>query len=71
MKASRIPDAPIFKTWRRSTYSGSENGACVEVADCFQGAIPVRDSKVPHGPVLVLRSEAWSAFLAGIKAGSI
>lgn len=28
--------------------------------------VPVRDSKNPHGPKLLLRPEAWSAFLRGL-----
>lgn len=71
MQASRIPDASIFTSWRRSSYSGSENGACVEVVDNLPGVTPVRDSKVPEGPALVLPEEAWSAFLAGVKGGDL
>jgi hypothetical protein len=35
--------------WRKSTLSGGENNACVEVAD---GLGAVRDSKNPTGPIL-------------------
>src|SRR3989442_10138229 len=41
----------------------------VEVAEGFPGAVPVRDSKDPHGPALVFGAEAWSAFVTGLKAG--
>lgn len=40
----------------------------MEVADGFPGVVPVRDSKAPHGPALVLPDEAWSAFVNDIKA---
>lgn len=49
--------------WRKSTYSGSEGGQCVEVGhtrDC------VRDSKNPTGPVL--RGDC-RALLTEVKAG--
>lgn len=69
MKANRIPDASALTTWRKSTYSGAENGACVEVADGFPGAVPVRDSKDPHGPALVFPAAGWSSFVAAVKAG--
>ncbi|MFI0538856.1 hypothetical protein RKD19_004554 [Streptomyces canus] len=49
--------------WRKSTYSGGTGDDCLEVADGHPTAIPVRDSKNPHGPKLVFRPEAWSAFV--------
>ncbi|MGW5651385.1 DUF397 domain-containing protein [Streptomyces humi] len=53
--------------WRRSNYSNQEGGDCVEVADGFPGAVPVRDSKVPHGPALCFEATAWAAFIGGLK----
>ncbi|WP_073757243.1 DUF397 domain-containing protein [Streptomyces sp. CB03234] len=53
--------------WRKSTYSGGDGGNCLEVADGYPNAIPVRDSKNPTGPKLVFRAAAWSAFVAGLK----
>jgi Domain of unknown function (DUF397) len=35
---------------RKSTYSGSNGGNCVEVADNLPGIVAVRDSKDPDGP---------------------
>lgn len=69
MKASRIPDASTLTTWRKSSYSGSENANCVEVAGGFPGAVPVRDSKDPHGPALVFLAADWSSFVSAIKGG--
>ncbi|MFJ4704800.1 DUF397 domain-containing protein [Streptomyces anulatus] len=40
----------------------------MEVADGFPGVVPVRDSKNPHGPALVLPAAAWTAFIAGVVA---
>lgn len=54
--------------WRKSSYSNGQ-GDCVEVADGLPGVMPVRDSKDPDGPALVFPAEAWSAFIAGVKAG--
>ncbi|MEW2496202.1 DUF397 domain-containing protein [Streptomyces nodosus] len=53
--------------WRKSTYSGGDGGDCLEVADGHPTLVPVRDSKKPHGPKLVFRAEAWSAFLSDVK----
>ncbi|WP_431987193.1 DUF397 domain-containing protein [Streptomyces griseoflavus] len=54
--------------WRRSSHSNQEGGNCVEVADGFPGAVPVRDSKVPHGPALCFEAVSWAAFLGGLRA---
>ncbi|GGV08863.1 MULTISPECIES: DUF397 domain-containing protein [Streptomycetaceae] len=56
--------------WHKSTYSNGQ-GECVEVADGLPGVVPVRDSKDPEGPALLFRAEAWSAFVAGVKAGDL
>lgn len=53
-------------TWRKSTYSET-GGDCVEVADDVPGVIPVRDSKAPGGPYLVVAAHAWAAFVATLK----
>jgi hypothetical protein len=55
-------------TWRKSTYSNSDGGACVEVADDFASVVPVRDSKVPHGPVLVFPAGGWTSFVSAVKS---
>ncbi|MFG3137670.1 DUF397 domain-containing protein [Streptomyces sp. NPDC048211] len=58
--------APDFTaaTWRKSTYSDGNGGACVEVADGFTGIIPVRDSKVTDGPAVVFGDAAWTSFVS-------
>jgi hypothetical protein len=53
--------------WRISSYSAN-GSTCVEVARNLPGIIAVRDSKDPHGPVLILTPADWSAFLVGLKA---
>ncbi len=54
--------------WRKSSYTGNQQGdACVEVSDDFPGTVPVRDSKNPTGPVLILDGTAWRPFIDGIK----
>ncbi|MEU9603221.1 DUF397 domain-containing protein [Streptomyces sp. NPDC048057] len=52
--------------WRKSSYSGSAGGSCVEVADGYP-VVPVRDSKVPHGPALVFPAATWSTFVQSLK----
>ncbi|WP_326752656.1 DUF397 domain-containing protein [Streptomyces hirsutus] len=56
--------------WRKSTYSGGDGGeACVAVADGFPGIVPVRDSKVTAGPVLVIGAAAWTEFMSAVTEG--
>ncbi|AXG79408.1 DUF397 domain-containing protein [Streptomyces paludis] len=55
--------------WRKSTYSNSDGGQCLEVAtDSGQRAVPVRDSKIPHGPVLVFPAPAFTAFVQAVQS---
>jgi len=44
-------------------------GDCVEVTDGFPGVVPVRDSKAPHGPALLLSAVCWASFIGELKAG--
>ncbi|MFG3286895.1 DUF397 domain-containing protein [Streptomyces sp. NPDC048111] len=53
--------------WRKSSYSNAEGGNCVEVADGFGDVVPVRDSKVPSGPVLLVDALAWTRFVGAVK----
>ncbi|MER5731018.1 DUF397 domain-containing protein [Streptomyces sp. NPDC002138] len=53
--------------WRKSSYSSGDGGNCVEVADGLAGIVPVRDSKVEGGPVLVVSAAAWAPFVRGLK----
>ncbi|MFJ9924845.1 DUF397 domain-containing protein [Streptomyces misionensis] len=55
--------------WRKSTYSGGdEQNACVEVADGVPGVVPVRDSKLTTGPVLLIGPAAWTHFIDTVRA---
>ncbi|MFJ6480895.1 MULTISPECIES: DUF397 domain-containing protein [unclassified Streptomyces] len=57
--------------WRKSSYSNGDGGNCVEVADGLAGVVPVRDSKRPQGPVLVVTAGAWGPFVRALKAGEL
>ncbi|MEW1696201.1 MULTISPECIES: DUF397 domain-containing protein [unclassified Streptomyces] len=59
--------------WLKSSYSDT-GGNCVEVAPNrvpTLGLVPVRDSKVPSGPVLDVSAGAFSAFVEGVKGGQL
>jgi len=51
--------------WRKASASGTSN--CVEVAAA--GAVQVRDSKDPDGPVLTFTHTEWEAFLGRLHGG--
>ncbi|MFJ7588072.1 DUF397 domain-containing protein [Streptomyces sp. NPDC097617] len=67
MTEHTIPDASSLTGWRKSTYSGSEGGSCVEVLDGYPSGVPVRDSKASHGPALVFPAAGWSSFVTAVK----
>ncbi|MEV4875980.1 DUF397 domain-containing protein [Streptomyces cyaneofuscatus] len=54
-------------TWRKSSYSNSDGGNCVEVSDDLPGFVPVRDSKQLEGPAVIFGTSAWSTFIDGVR----
>jgi hypothetical protein len=54
--------------WRKSSFSGTTGGQCVEVAANLPGVVAVQDSKNP-GPALVIDPGTFAAFTEAIKAG--
>jgi len=51
--------------WRKSTFSSSNGGQCVEVAQNLPGMVAVRDSKDPNGLALIFTADEWRSFLEG------
>lgn len=58
---------PGAARWRKSSHSNGDGGDCLEVCDAHTGVVPVRDSKVPHGPVLTVTAPAWTTFVTSLK----
>ncbi|GLF93593.1 DUF397 domain-containing protein [Streptomyces yaizuensis] len=53
--------------WVKSSHSGPEGGECLEWAPgrvAAQGVVPVRDSKCPGGPILLLAPGAFVGLVA-------
>ncbi|ATW51098.1 DUF397 domain-containing protein [Streptomyces peucetius] len=58
-------------SWRKSSYSNQDGGACLEVSDDFAGVVPVRDSTVPRGSVLLFPTAGWGSFVSAIRDGQL
>ena len=68
MTARVVPSAGAPEGWRRSSYSNSEGGNCLEVLDGHRRGVPVRDSKNPHGPAVTVPASAWTVFVTGVRS---
>lgn len=53
--------------WLKSSYSNGDGGNCVEVARNLPDLVPVRDSKAPNRPALILTASAWAPFITALK----
>lgn len=62
MSAGRLDGA----TWRKSSRSGAV-GNCVELTWPEQDVVAVRNSRNPHGPVLVYTRAELAKFLASVQ----
>ncbi len=52
--------------WRKSSYTTSNGGNCVEVAG-QDSRVLVRDTKDRQGPVLAFSLETWRQFAGKVK----
>jgi hypothetical protein len=61
--------------WRKSSFSGGNGGACVEVAivpggtEGSDGAVALRDSKDASGPALLFSMGEWREFTRAVRHG--
>ncbi|MFI1353154.1 DUF397 domain-containing protein [Streptomyces sp. NPDC020898] len=65
-----VLDSSALTGWFKSSYSGGNQGECLEVARGHAG-VPVRDSKTVAGPALVFSVGGWTAFVGSVKDGGI
>lgn len=54
--------------WRKSSYSGTDGGNCVETAS-GSGAVLVRDTAERGGVTLAVSPRAWRVLLGSLKSG--
>jgi hypothetical protein len=52
--------------WRKSTYSGTSGGDCIEIADGAR-AVLVRDTKDRDGGTLEFSPAAWRRFTTSLR----
>lgn len=63
--------------WRKSSFSGGNGGACVEVAfvpgvtEGSGGAVALRDSRNPTGPALLFTPGEWREFTHAVRHGEV
>ncbi|MFG3287706.1 DUF397 domain-containing protein [Streptomyces sp. NPDC048179] len=66
-----VSDASALTGWYKSSYSGGDQGECLEVAR-GHAVVPVRDSKAGStGPALVFSSDGWAAFVGAVRDGRL
>ena len=62
----------ITTFWRKSSYSGGNGGACIEVATRRHGGhVLVRDSKDSGGAILQFSPAAWRRFATQLKSALV
>jgi hypothetical protein len=52
--------------WRKSSYSGTSGGSCIELGQSRRGVL-VRDTTDRSGPVLRFTPDAWREFITQVK----
>ncbi|MDQ0683750.1 hypothetical protein QFZ56_002713 [Streptomyces achromogenes] len=62
---------PSSVTWRKSSYSNTDGGNCLEIAAGVPSLVPVRDSKDPGRGVLTFGPAAWSCFVRAYRSTSV
>ncbi|MEV1093186.1 DUF397 domain-containing protein [Streptomyces microflavus] len=63
-------DGAPLAGWRKSSYSGGNQGECLEVARGY-ATVPVRDSKAADGPALTFSAQGWTRFVTAVKHGEL
>ncbi|MEU2997772.1 MULTISPECIES: DUF397 domain-containing protein [unclassified Streptomyces] len=71
MDSGSVTTTPLLHGWRKSSYSNGDSGSCLEVQDHHPTAVPVRDSKVPGGPALLIPAAGWTSFVDAVKRGAL
>lgn len=65
-----VSDSSALTGWYKSSYSGGNQGECLEVAR-GHATVPVRDSKAVTGPALLFPADGWASFIDAVKQGRI
>ncbi|MFF3334756.1 DUF397 domain-containing protein [Streptomyces sp. NPDC002888] len=65
-----VSDSSILTGWYKSSYSGGNQGECLESAHGHPG-VPVRDSKNATGPALLFSATGWTSFVTAVKEGHV
>lgn len=60
---------PVTPLWHKSSYSTDNGGNCIEIDSGQAGVIPIRDSKSPDGPRLMILPRAFTSFVQAVRQG--
>jgi hypothetical protein len=63
-----VPDSSSLTGWYKSSYSGGDQGECLEVARGHVH-VPVRDSKEATGPAVLFSANGWASFVNAVANG--
>ncbi|MFJ9479676.1 DUF397 domain-containing protein [Streptomyces mirabilis] len=63
-------DVAAERMWKKSSYSDSQGGSCVEMAN-LASRVGIRDSKNKRGPALLVTATAWTAFVGLVQSGQV
>lgn len=55
--------------WKKSSYSDSQGGSCVEIAE-LTDEVGIRDSKDKAGPALLVSPASWTSFIGLVRSAT-
>ncbi|WP_179769012.1 DUF397 domain-containing protein [Streptomonospora nanhaiensis] len=66
-----VPVSVIQGTWRKSSYSNSKGGSCVEVTATAARGAAVRDTQHREHGHLAFSAVEWTAFIGTVKGADL
>lgn len=60
-----------IRVWQKSSYSGADNGWLELLTPPPPHRAPIRDSKLPRGPVIDFADHSWAFFVQAVQQGEL
>ncbi|MGW0712232.1 DUF397 domain-containing protein [Streptomyces sp. NPDC002643] len=67
----RLVVSEPIRVWRKSSHSGADNGCVEMLTPPPLHRAPIRDSKLPRGPVIDFRDRSWVSFVQAMQQGEL